>query len=249
MADRRILISDLDGTLIGDPLALDRFAALMSIQRDCWRLVYATGRSALSVWQEVESTTLPEPDAILADVGTAIIGADGVPWSDWPGVLSAWDTDRVRTALEPESRLSLQPPIAQTRYKVSYHGIQLHHLDLLRVARRLHRAGLRTRLVYSSARDLDILPAGTGKGPAAQHLLDRWSVPRASVVCAGDSGNDRDLLRVGSGAIIVGNALPDLRRFTARPGQRLVRSRARHADGVIEGISMLTEMSVGAGPQ
>jgi sucrose-6F-phosphate phosphohydrolase len=240
VAPRRLLISDLDGTLIGDPRALDRFAAFMFIHRDSWRIVYATGRSALSVWQAVDSTSLPQPDALLADVGTTIIGGDGVPWQDWPGPRPCWGTDAVRAALQEEPGLRLQAPIAQTRYKVSYHGENLHHMDLLRIARTLKRAGLRTRLVYSSARDLDVLPAGTGKGPAAQHLLTRWGVPRDSVVCAGDSGNDRDLLRVGSGVVIVGNALPDLRQVAARPGQRVVRSRRLYADGVLEGIAELT---------
>ncbi|MBX3029850.1 MAG: HAD-IIB family hydrolase [Chloroflexi bacterium] len=238
MAVPRVLISDLDGTLLGDPAALDRFVAVTAAWSGRPRLVYATGRTARSVWYEVDHGGLPPPDAIITDVGTAIAGGDREPWPEWPTVRATWDVTMVRAALLDLPGLALQPNEAQTPWKVSYHASGMDRAALRRVARTLRRVGIQGRLVYSSCRDLDVLPRGVGKGPAARHVLGRWGIPPSDVVTAGDTGNDRDLLRTGGVGIVVGNALPELAALRSRAGNRIVHARAHHADGVLEGLSL-----------
>ena len=65
-----VLVSDLDGTLIGDEEALHRFVEWSAHHRRRLRLVYATGRHFVSVEKLLSNTELPEPDAVICSVGT-----------------------------------------------------------------------------------------------------------------------------------------------------------------------------------
>ncbi len=232
---RWVLVTDLDGTVLGDDGALERFAVWAGRAREHWRLVYATGRSAASVRRAIATTMLPQPDAIIADVGTSIVGPAGQLW-DWPKEPDSWDPEMVRRELRREPGLSLQPSAGQTAYKVSFHSFQLHHMDLVRIARRLRLSGVRARLVHSEGHNLDIIPRCAGKGAAARHLMSRWGVARDGVLTAGNSGNDRDLVRVGALGIVVANAQPELRSIQ---GPTIYHAASPYADGVLEGIRIM----------
>src|SRR5690606_25882668 len=67
-----LIVSDLDGTLLGDDGALRCFAAWYDERRADFRLVYSSGRFLDSVRQSIAETYLPEPDAVICGVGTEI---------------------------------------------------------------------------------------------------------------------------------------------------------------------------------
>lgn len=243
MARARVLISDLDGTLVGDDAALDRFAAWRRGPGRPWRLVYATGRTAASVLELVGTTSLPRPDAVISGVGTAIADGPGlVPWPDWPAPPARWSADVVRDALSSEHGLVLQPESAQSPIKVSYYAGVLGARDLMRVQRRLRASGIDARVVYSAGRFLDVLPRSVGKRAAARSLLARWGIHERDAVTAGDTGNDRDLLRFGGHGIVVGNASSELRSLR---GPRIIHTLRTHADGVLEGLRLIEEGATG----
>lgn len=246
MARARVLISDLDGTLVGDEGALDRFAAWRQDAGHRWWVVYATGRTCESVVELVESSALPMPDAIIAGVGTAIVEGPGlVRWPDWPGPLERWSAELVREVLAAEADMVLQPESAQSDVKVSYCASALGHGDLVRMRRRLRAAGVDARLVSSAGRFLDVLPSSVGKRAAARCLLERWGLDRRDAVAAGDTGNDRDLLRLGGFGIVVGNASAELRTLR---GPRIIHAMRTHADGVLEGLRLIDEASTDVVP-
>jgi sucrose-6F-phosphate phosphohydrolase len=245
VARPRVLISDLDGTLVGDAAALERFAAWHATRGRGSRLVYATGRSAASVAELIATTPLPEPDALISDVGTAIRGPGEAPWSDWPPPLERWQAGVVVEVLADEPGVVLQPDAAQSDVKVSHYAGVLRHRDLLRIGRALRARGVHGRLVHSAGRYLDVLPHATGKRAAARHVLRRWGIDVRDVVTAGDSGNDRDLLRLGGYGIVVGNASDELRTLR---GARILHVVGSHADGVLEGLRRIDEMSPSAMP-
>ncbi len=234
-----MIATDLDGTLLGDDGALAAFREWLGGRRERLRLVYASGRSAAAVGELVAAGRLPEPDAVITDVGTEIHvagpgGASG--WRPWPGWLERfgdWSADRVRLALAGYPGLEAQDPVHQTRRKASYDALQLEARDLASIRQALARHGIAATLVYSAGRFLDVIPPGAGKGPAARFLAEAWSMPARDVLVFGDSGNDADLLASGFRGTLVANALPEL---DAVVGGDVYRSPLTFAAGVLDGI-------------
>jgi len=88
-------------------------------------------------------------------------------------------------------------------------------------------------MIYSSRRDLDIVPAGANKGTAAAFLASTWwGIPQSRVLVSGDSGNDRDLFGQGFLGIVVSNAHRELKELN---GPTVYHARQPYAGGVLEG--------------
>ena len=220
---------DLDGTMLGDELALKRFSR--ELRRERFWLAYVTGRclsSAVSVLP-----ALPHPDFVIADVGGRICSGPG--WEEDPTwrrrIAADWNPRRIEAVTQFFPTLRRQPGTHQGEFKMSYYLEQSEALPLLRDT--LKRQRLRARLVYSSRRDLDIIPALSGKGCAVAHLAARLGFFPSQVFTCGDSENDLDMLCRGFCSAVVGNADPELLRQL--PGD-VYRSQAGYASGVSEAL-------------
>lgn len=233
MGPRRVLVADIDGTLLGDADALERFAEWHAAQRTGHRLVYATGRSGDSLDRAIAETALPEPDVVISAVGSEIHDRRGDAWPGWLEQFDGWDADDVRRVLGRFRWLDLQPAAAQTRLKASYDVGGLTNSDEAEIRRSLRATGIEATIVYSANQYLDILPAAAGKGNAARFLADTWSVIPNDVLVFGDSGNDLQLFQRGFRGTLVANALPELR---AAVGDDAYRSPLPFAAGVLDGI-------------
>lgn len=233
MGVRRILVTDLDGTLLGDEAALGRFRDWLASRRDGFRLVYASGRHDGSV-RGLLDDGVPAPDAVISGVGTEIHDPEGRPWPGWPHAFDGWDGERVREILGHLDRLAPQDAAFQTPLKASYDVEALTGDERAAIARLLAGAGLRASLVYSGDLHLDVVPADAGKGRAARFLAAAWDTPADRVLAFGDSGNDAELLSSGFRGTIVANALPELRSIV---DDSVYRSPKGFADGVLDGIS------------
>lgn len=72
-ARRLVLATDLDGTIAhGAPEVRARLLALLREHEDA-RLLYVTGRTAAAARELAERVGLPEPDVLIADVGTSVL--------------------------------------------------------------------------------------------------------------------------------------------------------------------------------
>jgi mannosylfructose-6-phosphate phosphatase len=230
-----ILVSDVDYTLLGDDAALARFARWIAARRPDWRVVYASGRFVASLLESVAATDLPEPDALIGGVGTEICLMPGSkPLPAWQEQLrEGWDASAVRRALARFSDLTLQPAEFLSPLKVSYYAIDADRGLLAQVGAALAAAGVRAKVIYSSCRDLDVLPAAADKGAAAAFLCRYWGNESCRVIVSGDSGNDAPLFRPEFRGIVVANAHNELK---ALAGPRVYLAARPYAAGVVEGL-------------
>lgn len=236
---RRLLVTDLDGTFIGDDVTTLRLwddldAAGIGI-------AFATGRH-LDAVQEFQRA-LPgrrRADASICMVGTEIWIRGRFRYrldAGWSQVIGAhWDRDEVLAATRPIAGLTLQHPEWQSRYKVSWfvdgddpEGI------VARTEAALVRRDVQALLVHSGGHLLDAIPAESGKGSATAFLARRLGLRPDAIVTAGDSGNDLDMMRpeLGFRSIVVGNAGPEMDGIEA---EHVFRAEAHHAAGIREGL-------------
>jgi len=178
----------------------------------------STGRTLLSHCEELETKDnkafcnfVTALDSKTGSVGAEIEyrrGDGGLfePSTEWPGELSTWDRDRAYLALhskEQNGELLLQPPMAQSPYKLSFfvkialsrYGSYAKEIEDL-----LLKDGIATTTIFSDERYLDILPRQSNGGPvdkgtAKQHI-SKFFAERDSLavepieVYAGDGWND-----------------------------------------------------------
>lgn len=230
-----LLISDLDDTLLGDPAALRRFSAWWKKHGTCARLVYASGRFYESIAQSITEHDLPAAHAVIGGVGSEIRLYPSGEWIDaWREDLSRqWDLQAIRRALQRFSRLELQPRQYQSPYKLSYYLRDAACEELESVRCTAERSHGPVEMVYSSQRDLDLLPPGVNKGSAAAFISWYWQYRKRQVIVCGDSGNDLAMLQRRFRGVVVANGAEDVKHL--RDPDIYVASRS-YADGVIEGL-------------
>ncbi len=239
MSDRWVLVSDVDGTLLGHDEATARFAEYYAANRDWLTVVYNSGRFYVSLMESVASTPLPTPDCIIGGVGTEIRKPpEGCTVGQWERhIAESWDHTLVRELLDGIPGLELQPEEFQSPFKVSYYYPDASRDALDALEARIRARGIVPRIIYSSRIDLDVLPARADKGKAAAYLAQEWEVPFERVIVSGDSGNDTALFQQGFRGIVVGNAQDELKR-ERHPDT--YQAQASFADGVLEGLQYWT---------
>jgi sucrose-6-phosphatase len=233
----RILATDLDGTLVGNRQGLARLKEVLAAHAGRWYLVYATGRTMAQGRRLAEDEGLPEPDAWVTEVGAAITYRGGRVDEDWRSRMAAhWDRDVVARTARQWAELTPQPPEADGPFKVPFYVEPAAAAEIFPVLdARLREAGTPARLVYSSQRDLDIVPEAAGKAAAMRHLMAHFGVQLADMLACGDSANDRDMLCLGGPAVAVGNAHAELTE--AGLPTTVLRARGHAADGILEALA------------
>lgn len=235
MSTQTLLVSDVDFTLLGDDDYLAEFADWYQANKSHFRLVLTSGRFPNSIIESVETTRLPEPDVVVGGVGSEICffpSRNVVP--GWPVCqLKHWDGGRVRSILAEFKRLEPQDDEFQSDFKVSYFLHDADPAELDQILSSLLEHSIRAELVYSSQRDLDVLPLGCNKGSAAEYVAHYLGFERSDVIVCGDSANDFAMFGYGFAGIVVGNAHPELK---ALDDPSVYQSTHKYAKGVLDGI-------------
>ena len=235
----RLFSTDLDGTLLGNPEATQRFKAAWTALSPAARplLVYNTGRLVDDLRRFVDNGTLPAAEFYIGGVGTQIFDVKAGRMLDelHAHLAEGWDLARVREITARFPGVRPQPDEFQHEFKSSWFLDRATPATIRELKRQIADTGLKVKIVYSSSRDLDVLPRNATKGGALSWLCTRLDVPLDSVLVAGDTGNDSSMFRLpGVRGIIVENALPEL--FEATVDIPTYSSRQIIADGVLDGL-------------
>jgi len=242
-----ILASDIDNTLTGDARALEQLAQRLQALRKAGRLILilSTGRRLVQVLDGFHNEGLPQGDAIISQVGTEIYlppftaGMD--PLSAWKERLDArYSRREAESFLDGVEGLTMQPAKYNTPLKVSCYLDEAPDPEAAarQIERRVQAAGKEDvyQVIWSSGRDLDIIPAAAGKGKAIQFLLHFLGLEAGQVIVAGDSGNDRTMFEEFHHGIIVANAQPELKALPDNVEDNHYRAEEPYAAGVMEGL-------------
>lgn len=204
-----LLATDLDGTFVGDEEALGRLLQFFDGSPDEVALVYVTGRHLYSARSLMAEEELPLPDLLITDVGTSIYHSEELTEDlDWKECMQRdWQPGKIVeiAANFPMLRRQELPGDRRVSFTVDEN---LAAVDEFKEA--LREQAIAHSFIFSSNRDIDVLPWGAGKGNAIEYALKQYAMRGVQLLIAGDSGNDRDMLSLGHPSVIVGNAQPEL---------------------------------------
>lgn len=231
----RLIITDLDNTLTGDPEALADFDEMIR-EHENIGFGIATGRRLDSAMELIEELGLPKPDAIDTDAGTQLhYGESLTPDRSWRKAIGfAWKPDEVHRSLDDLPGFFLQGAKHQSEFKISYEIDAKTAPSTSAIKKLLREAGVRAKVVLSLGMYLDIIPVRGGSDLSIRHLLWKWGFPPENVLVAGDSGNDAGMLLGRTLGVVVGNYSRELERLRKLP--RVYFASAHHARGIIEGV-------------
>jgi HAD superfamily hydrolase (TIGR01484 family) len=262
-----LLCSDLDRTLIPNGYQEEsaharpvfrQLAANANIY-----LAYVSGRDKQLIIDAIEEFYLPEPDYAIGDVGTTLFRITNGNWqlsdewsdeigTDWKGL--SWK--ELSEFLEDIDGIQLQEPEKQSQHKLSFYTDQ--DVDHPHLKEKIHlvlaQKGLRANIIWSVDEIrtnglLDIIPARANKLHAIQFLMKQEQFSEENTVFAGDSGNDLDVLTSGLQAILVKNAMDEVRKEAIEtlsdkqmlnrlylPEGNFLGLNGNYAAGVVEGL-------------
>ena len=189
-------------------------------------LAYVSGRDKKLILDAIEEFYLPMPDYAIGDVGTTLYRVINGNWQllddwsyeiglDWKGL----GRDKLSEFFGDMEEIRLQEPEKQNQYKLSFYTAQnVDYQQLIKKIRAvLAKKGVHASIIWSvdeiSANGLlDIIPARANKLHAIQFLMQQERFSEDRMVFAGDSGNDLDVLTSGLQAILVKNAMDEVRK-------------------------------------
>lgn len=232
----RLLVCDIDNTLIGDRQALDQLLQMLRESSDYTSFGVATGRGLDSALRVLREWRVPAPDFLISAAGAEIhYGSRLVEDESWKRHIDyRWEPERVRESLHGLAGLRLQPPDEQRRCKISYFIDMTRAPSLREIRRWLRQRDIHANAVCSYQAYLDLLPVRASKGAALRYLADKWGIPIERVLAAGDAGNDEEMLSGETLGVVVGNHSTELERLRGRDSVYF--ARASHARGILEGI-------------
>lgn len=224
-----LLCIDLDRTLIPNgPQPESSSARKMFTElalRDAVTLVYVTGRDKFLVLQAIKNYQLPQPDFVIADVGSTIYRIENMKWShleQWDNEISNdWNSKsnkELQKLLRKFKDIRLQEYSKQKQHKLSYYvPLYINHENLItEIKSCFETENIEANLIWSvddaaSIGLLDILPASANKKHAINFIMTKFNFSLDETIFAGDSGNDISVMASPIHSILVANATDNVK--------------------------------------
>lgn len=268
MSFRLLLCTDLDRTLLPNgpqpesSAAREKFKLLTADPGVS--LVYVTGRDRGLVEDAVSEYQLPQPDYVIADVGSTIYAlhlGDWHCWDKWQEVISPdWggkSHDDMSVLFGHLRLLTMQEVEKQNKFKLSYYvPLDADHEALMSEMHSiLLKYKIKASLIWSidelaGTGLLDVLPASANKRHAIEFLMEQLGFDRSNTVFAGDSGNDLAVLVSPIQSVLVANASVDVqhqaRQLALEMGQTdglyfangdFLGMNGNYSAGILEGVA------------
>ncbi len=232
----RLLICDIDNTLLGDGEGLRCLLKQLKAGGDRVGFGVATGRRLSSARQVLKEWKVPQPDVMITAVGSEIYyGKNMVADSGYERHINyRWRREELHEALAEVEGLRLQPKSEQLRFKLSYYLDERRPPRVEELRTQLRHRDLHCKMIHSHGAYLDLLPVRASKGLAIRYLMLKWGIDPDHVLVAGDSGNDAEMLRGETLGVVVGNYSDELEKLRSEP--RIYFADGHYAHGVMEGI-------------
>ena len=268
MPFRLLLCTDLDRTLLPNgpqsesPDARNKFRQLSG--ENGVILVYVTGRDRGLVEQALGEYQLPQPDYVIADVGSTIYRLEQGNWfhwgkwqdeisPDWKGRTHA----QIASLFDDLPSLKLQEQSKQNTYKLSYYVDLNADQDALIADMHeiLLKQAVSASLIWSidelaAVGLLDVLPASASKRHAVEFLMEQLGFDLSNTVFAGDSCNDLDVMISPIQSVLVANASEDVRNLARQQALNMGQTNAlyfarggflgmngNYSAGILEGVA------------
>jgi sucrose-phosphate synthase len=233
----RLIISDIDNTLLGDREALAELINYLGRQETPIGFGIATGRSIESAQKILAEWEVPLPDLWITSVGSEIhYGSQIQLDTSWQRYIShRWQPELIKRIMQKLPGIELQSLDQQRSHKVSYLVDPTKSLSIREIQAYLRRHKLHVRTIYSHQQFLDLLPLRASKGDAVRYCAIKWSFPLNQLLVAGDSGNDEQMLIGNTKAVVVGNHSPELEKL--RGQSNVFFAKGCYAQGILEAIS------------
>ncbi len=243
---KKIIITDIDYTLLGDDDAMKEFIDLIAGHHDTIGFGVATGRTADSAVHVLKEHNVPLPDLIISSVGSELYyNHDGklIYSKGWESHIShKWNRKAIVELLSQFDFLEYQEENTQRKFKISYYtGENVNNINEIKEA--LIANKIKANIIYSHGQFLDILPYRASKGKAIRYLSYRWNIPYENILVAGDSGNDREMLKGDLLGVVVANYSSELESL--KGSSRLYFANRKYAGGIIDGINYYGFLSEG----
>ncbi len=233
----RVLFTDLDQSLLGDPEGVEQFVAMMRENKRCSNFGIATGRRLDTLLIELKKHGVPVPDILITSLGTEIhYTARLVPddyWNDHVDHL--WKPRAVRRALADIAGLVPQLKTEQSRFKISYHYDPAVAPSVEEISTLLRTREITVNVIHAFGQFLDIVPIRASKGLAVRYVAHRFGIPLEHALVVGGSGADEDMMRGNTLAVVVANRHHEELSQLAE-NDNIYFAQQAHAKGILEAV-------------
>jgi len=207
-AVNRMIVTDLDKTLLSDTIGLQKLCKVLSERRKECVFGLATSRRLDGVLIQLRKFNIPRPDVLICSLGTEIYYSSNLIFStDWANHVDYnWNPKAIRRILAKHPSLELQDEAEQSRFKISYNVKQGQTEpspeELMSILRQDDQA---LNLFMSDGHHIDITPVRASKGLALRYVAHIWEIPFENILVSGGSGTDEDMMYGNTLSVVVSN--------------------------------------------